>query len=203
MSQSTPSLAFKLEVPSGETPKATPHLLPCRVHHSGPFEPVQAFWDPKPGESENSHSPSHLKRTLLTDFVAVSYVDGTNTAYFRGRKLQGTTVKLPEGYRGVVAVTSAAEEPSRRPDEVGVVDLEAEMPQGTLQTQAAFDEMVVWGHEAAVDAAADPYLRGAEEWLALADKVRRPVVCPRCLCLLLMSRTDPLVSLDLVQGKMR
>ncbi len=108
---------------------------------------------------------------MLTDFVAVPYEDGTSTAYFRGRKLQGTTVKLPEGYRGVVAVTSAAEEPSGRPDEVEVVDLEAEVPQGTLHTQAAFDEMVVWGHETAVDAAADPYLRGAEEWLGLADKV--------------------------------
>jgi ribonuclease H2 subunit C len=81
-------------------------------------------------------------------------------------------VKLPEGYRGVVAVTSPAEEPSRRPEEPEVVDLEAGAPLGTLQAQAEFDEMVVWGHEVAVDAAADPYLRGAEEWLALADKVR-------------------------------
>ena len=118
---------------------------------------------------------------MLTNLVAVPFLDGTSTAFFRGRKLQGTTVKLPEGYRGVVAVTSAAEEPSTRPDEVEVVDLEAETPQGTLQTQATFDEMVVWGHESAVDAAADPYLRGAEEWLGLAEKVRRLAVCLKCL----------------------
>ena len=82
-------------------------------------------------------------------------------------------MKLPEGYRGVIAVVSAAEEPARRPEEVDVVDLEAERPDGTLQAQAEFDEMVVWGHETAVDGTADPYLRGAEEWLALAGKVRQ------------------------------
>jgi ribonuclease H2 subunit C len=71
----------------------------------------------------------------------------------------------------VIAVTSAPEEPSGRLDDVDIVDLEAEKPQGTLEAQAEFDEIVVWGHEMAVDAAADPYLRGAEEWLALAGKV--------------------------------
>ncbi|KAG7286948.1 hypothetical protein NEMBOFW57_006448 [Staphylotrichum longicolle] len=144
---SQPMLSLKPEAPSGNTPKATPHLLPCRVHHTGSVDPVQSFWDPKADES------------------------GTGTAYFRGRKLQGKTVKLPEGYRGIVAVASPPEEPSRRPEEPEVVDLEAEAPLGTLQAQAEFDEIVVWGHEVAVDGAADPYLRGAEEWLALADKI--------------------------------
>ncbi|KAK4158266.1 ribonuclease H2 non-catalytic subunit-domain-containing protein [Chaetomidium leptoderma] len=144
---SQPMLSLKSEASSGETPKATPHLLPCRVHHTGSVEPVQSFWEPKVNE------------------------DGTPTAYFRGRKLLGKTAKLPEGYRGVVAVTCAAEEPSGLPEEGGVIDLEAETPQGSLQVQAEFDEMVVWAHEAAVDASADPYLRGAEEWLALAEKI--------------------------------
>ena len=26
--------------------RVTPHLLPCRVHHSGSVEPMQAFWAP-------------------------------------------------------------------------------------------------------------------------------------------------------------
>lgn len=94
--------------------------------------------------------------------------DGTPTAYFRGRKLQGKSVKLPEGYRGVIAAVSEAEEPTVQTE---VIDLEAETPQGSLQVQAEFDEMLVWGHESAVDASADPYLRGTEEWLALAEKV--------------------------------
>ena len=96
--------------------------------------------------------------------------DGTKTSYFRGRKLQGKAVKLPEGYRGAVATTPAAEQPLARLEDVGVIDLEPEMPQGSLQVQAEFDEMIVWGQGAGVDAS-DPYLRGAEEWVALAEKV--------------------------------
>lgn len=102
--------------------------------------------------------------------------DGSSqTAYFRGRKLHGTTVNLPPDYRGIVAVTSAA--PAPKDGEPEVIDLEAPdsnnsgLPQGTLQTQAEFDEMVVWGHETAVDAAGDTYLRGVGEWLELAGKV--------------------------------
>lgn len=94
-------------------------------------------------------------------------------------------MKLPEGYRGIVAVVSPAEEASRRPEEPEVVDLEAEVPLGTLQAEAEFDEIVVWGHEVAVDGAADPYLRGAEEWLALADKVGK-VGAADVLCLVLI-----------------
>lgn len=109
-------------------------------------------------------------------------LDGTKTSYFRGRKLQGKAVKLPEGYRGAVATTPAAEQSLERPEDVGVIDLEPEMPQGSLQVQAEFDEMIVWGQGAGVDAS-DPYLRGAEEWVALAEKVGyQAVVCvSRCV----------------------
>lgn len=43
---------------------------------------------------------------------------------------------------------------------------------GTMQVTAEFDEMVVWGHEAAVDAAGDPYVRSMDEWLEVSGKVR-------------------------------
>lgn len=43
---------------------------------------------------------------------------------------------------------------------------------GTMRVTAGFDEIVVWGHEAVADAAGDPYVRGIEEWLQVADKVR-------------------------------
>ncbi|AEO70925.1 c9faff0d-4010-499a-8491-e65dffd49e6a [Thermothielavioides terrestris] len=147
---SQPMISLQPEPAAGHPPQATAHLLPCRVHHNGSVEPVQSFWEPKAGE------------------------DGTSTAYFRGRKLQGKAIKLPDGYRGVVAAisASASESPLGRPEEAGVVDLEAETPpRGTLQAQAEFDEMVIWGHEVAVDASADPYMRGAQEWIALAEKI--------------------------------
>ncbi|KAL2177570.1 ribonuclease H2 non-catalytic subunit-domain-containing protein [Thermothelomyces heterothallicus CBS 202.75] len=145
---SQPMLSVRSEKPLADIPKATPHVLPCRVHHNGAAEPAHPFWNPRVNEA------------------------GTRTAYFRGRKLRGTAAKLPDNYRGVVATVSAPKQPSRRPEEADVIDLEPEAPpQGSLQVQAEFDEMVVWGHEQPVDAAADPYLRGVEEWLALADKI--------------------------------
>ncbi|KAL2137223.1 hypothetical protein VTI74DRAFT_6434 [Chaetomium olivicolor] len=145
---SQPILSLKSETTtSEEIPKATPHLLPCRVHHNGSVEPVQCFWEPKAND------------------------DGTSTAYFRGRKLQGKTVKLPEGYRGVVALVSGPKGPTRHPEDSQVVDLEAETSQGSLHSQAEFDDMVLWGHEAAPDPSADPYSKGVEEWITLAERI--------------------------------
>ncbi|KAK3319229.1 ribonuclease H2 non-catalytic subunit-domain-containing protein [Apodospora peruviana] len=140
------------------TTTTTPHMLPCRIHHDGPVEPVQSFWDPRVEE------------------------DGTKTAYFRGRKLIGKTVKLPEGYRGVVAAAAGTEIKDRRPEDDGngVDDLEGEgQPElGKLQLQAEFDEMVIWGHEATVDVSADPYVRGMEEWLDLANQIHSYTTTP-------------------------
>lgn len=106
--------------------------------------------------------------------------DGTKVAYFRGRKLYGKAVKLPEGYRGVVVQQGDVNTPAiQQPPEVEVADLENEgeepAPTGTLETKAEFEEMVVWGHEAVADATSDPYARSMEEWLTVADQVTSSV----------------------------
>jgi hypothetical protein len=108
--------------------------------------------------------------------------DGTRIAYFRGRKLHGKAVKLPDGYRGVVVEKQQPPEAAPR-EESDVIDLEQEeaeeqIPLGSLETKAEFDEMVVWGHEVVADAASDPYVR-IEEWTRFAGQVniggrRRP-----------------------------
>ncbi|KAK0645496.1 ribonuclease H2, subunit C [Cercophora newfieldiana] len=140
-----------LSLASENPQKATPNLLPCRINHNGSIEPVDSsFWDPRTGD------------------------DGASTVYFRGRKLHGKTVKLPEGYRGVVA-SAAPKEEEKRTSDVEVVDLvddeQSRTPQAALNVQAEFDEMVVWGHEATAEATADPYVRGMEEWLTLAEQI--------------------------------
>lgn len=58
------------------TPKCVPNILPCRVHHDGPVKASKRYWDPKVEDN------------------------GTQTAYFRGRKLRGRGIKVPDGYRG-------------------------------------------------------------------------------------------------------
>lgn len=40
-----------------------------------------------------------------------------------------------------------------------------------MKVTAAFDEVVVWGHETVGNAASDPYVRSVEEWLSMANKV--------------------------------
>lgn len=114
--------------------------------------------------------PLRIRRALDSQAL----IDGTKLAYFRGRKLHGKTVKLPEQCRGVVVerrqekgLQPAAEEPV-----VVIDDDEAEKgPAGTMQVTAEFDEMVIWGHETLVDAAEDPYIRSMEEWLQVSGQV--------------------------------
>ncbi|KAB5571990.1 ribonuclease H2, subunit C [Coniochaeta sp. 2T2.1] len=137
-------------------PKTTAHLLPCRVHYDGPVEPAQSYWSPTEKD------------------------DGTRVSYFRGRKLHGKAVKLPEGYRGVV-VEKQAPPPAAAQSEQEVVDVdqdeaEEQIPLGTLEAKAEFDQLIVWGHESMADAASDPYVR-IEEWTALAEQIHSyPVV---------------------------
>ena len=40
---SQPILELKAETTGAE--KTTPHLLPCRIHHNGPVEPTESFWN--------------------------------------------------------------------------------------------------------------------------------------------------------------
>lgn len=105
----------------------------------------------------------------------IHFPDDKRVAYFRGRKLHGKALRVPEGYRGVVVDKTEPPKPQApRPDEPEVVDLEAEdeMPLGALETKAEFDEIVIWGHESVADTSSDPYVRGVEEWMEVAEKVR-------------------------------
>lgn len=86
------------------------HLLPCSIKRDGPC-PVSDYFKPKPSGSNLSIYPSSL--SLVEDWVFLILVpflglvvDGLNVeeAFFRGRKMQGATVELPEGFQGNVCV---------------------------------------------------------------------------------------------------
>ena len=83
-------------------------------------------------------------------------------------------MRLPEGYRG--AVVEKGEPGVGRDVEVQKDEGEEEGNPldevGALHGKAAFDEVVVWGHESIADSAADPYVRGVEEWISFAEQVR-------------------------------
>jgi hypothetical protein len=61
------------------TPSCAVNVLPCRIQHNGPVNATTRHWTPQASSDGKS-----------------------NTAYFRGRKLNGTVVDLPDGYTGML-----------------------------------------------------------------------------------------------------
>lgn len=67
---------------------------------------------------------------------------------------------------------------------VDETETESEEQVKILEEQGSFDEVVVWGHEA-VPAADDPFVKGVEEWVRLAE-----AVCMLALLLVLLTLLD-------------
>ncbi|KAL3476249.1 ribonuclease H2 non-catalytic subunit-domain-containing protein, partial [Aspergillus californicus] len=125
----------------------TPNILPCRIHHDGPVSSLDRYWTPTPDEKDKS----------------------LQTAYFRGRKLRGRRVQIPEGYEGIVATHTDREMPTTIDDtSISGEEAELEEPVKILEKQATFDDYVVWGHET-IPAADDPFVKGVEEWVKFAE----------------------------------
>lgn len=145
-----------LSIENGSEPrKVTANLLPCRIHHDGSIDPVGAYWRP----TDNK--------------------DNSKEAYFRGRRLKGKTLPLPQGYRGLVLErkTDELKKEAHQPcdgegaDDDNNDDVVAMETVGKMQAMGEFDEMVIWSHESMASAAADPYVRSIEEWLQVSEKI--------------------------------
>ncbi|KAJ5929254.1 Ribonuclease H2 subunit C [Penicillium verhagenii] len=130
-------------------PQVTPNILPCQVHHDGPIASYNRFWTPVADAKDN-----------------------TQSAHFRGRKLRGRRVAVPEGYQGVIAMPTESVLPSRPTDkgdeDVEILENGPEEPVKILETQGTFDEMIVWQHEF-LPAADDTFVKGVEEWVRFAE----------------------------------
>jgi Ribonuclease H2 non-catalytic subunit (Ylr154p-like) len=75
--------------------KSQLNILPCKIHRNGPCKVTKRLWSPMVESGEPSFNVhSSVKRQLTC-------LDGSKTAYFRGRKLRGRRIKLPNGYRGI------------------------------------------------------------------------------------------------------
>jgi hypothetical protein len=95
------------------------------------------------------------------------------TSYFRGRKLHGKSIRIPDGYKGVVLSTTTAKNPIE-PQVSHDSDNEENEPTlevGIMKERAEFEELVVWGHESLPDDSADTYVRGMEEWIVFSELV--------------------------------
>ncbi|QIW99739.1 hypothetical protein AMS68_005257 [Peltaster fructicola] len=140
---------------SSEQRKLTPNVLPCSIRHDGPVSVDKRYWNP------------------------ISNSKDEQTAYFRGRKLEGTVVKLPAGYQGIVLqktnekLVSRPSMPSFDEDGMQVILPEDNAETKLFSQEASFDEVVVWGHESLPDAD-DAYVKGIKEWIGFAEAVGCP-----------------------------
>ncbi|KND91547.1 Uncharacterized protein C12B10.15c [Tolypocladium ophioglossoides CBS 100239] len=140
---SQPMLTIEQDQASQQV-KGMPNLLPCRIHHTGPADPVSPHWKPAPAAEGTT----------------------TSVAYFRGRKLHGKVVALPDQCRGVL-VGRKPQDGGQKPSEQDGDTVET----AAMQVTTGFDSMVVWSHEDVADSASDPYIRSIEEWLPVAEQI--------------------------------
>lgn len=50
---------------------------------------------------------------------------------------------------------------------------EDQVETGVMNTRAEFDRVILWGHESVADASSDPYARGLEELVHVADRASK------------------------------
>jgi len=122
------------------------NILPCRINQSGPTKVTKRYWQPR------------------------AEANKTKTAHFRGRRLRGRVVKLPEQYRGIVLKPSDQTiiEPILPADD----DEEPELPEPVkvVEEVSNFDEMTIWGHDQ-LPASDDNFINGVEEWISFAEAI--------------------------------
>lgn len=141
MEQATPPAAGVDLSPAGAD-LGRVHLLPCGIRHSSAAA-VSDYFKPRDTGVE---------------------VEGVRVeeAFFRGRKLQGATVALPDGYRGYVLEKSAAKDMQNMDGDAS-----------NFVSRAEFQNITYWNHDA-MPSAEDPLPR-CFHWLTIANAMHKPV----------------------------
>lgn len=121
------------------------HQLPCCIKYDGP-SPVSHYFKPKSTGIE---------------------VDGLKIeeAYFRGRKLQGTTIPLPQGYSGFVIGKKSLGK-RKAPDQ-------SEEISNSWEMNAKFQSITFWNHDS-LPSHDDAFVRSFH-WLSVAQALHQPV----------------------------
>lgn len=135
--------------------KTSVNILPCRIDHNGPAKVTKRYWRP---ETEK---------------------DGTKTAYFRGRRLRGKSLKVPQGYKGLILKSTEKTLVEAVPvqiveEEADDDESEEELPEPVkiIEKVSSFEEMTIWGHDH-VPSAEDDFIKGVEEWIAFAEAIHK------------------------------
>ncbi|XP_023001622.1 uncharacterized protein C12B10.15c [Cucurbita maxima] len=120
------------------------HQLPCAVKFDGPCS-VSQYFKPKSTGIE---------------------VDGLSVqnAYFRGRKLQGATISLPEGYYGYVIGRKSLRKRKAS---------EESQDSSSWQVKAKFENITYWNHDTLPTQ--DDTFQRSFHWLTVAQALHKPV----------------------------
>ena len=109
-------------------------------------------------------------------------IDGTLEAYFRGRKLKGKEIKVPEGYTGAIfskastgneGMEGTTKQAGRGGKGMVIEDDKEDDEEGefqALEEVSSFNRVVLWGHESLVEGN-DPFVKSVEEWIGFAEAV--------------------------------
>ena len=151
----------------------TPNILPCRIHHDGPVEASPRYWAPEAAQGQSSLGlilPSAQRRVCLS----FSTIDGKPEAYFRGRKLRGQEIAVPQMYRGVIVKEAEKEKTTLEGIEKRISESEDEQndqeEMTVLDEVGSFVKILIWNHETMVDGD-DAFVKGLNEWLGFAEAV--------------------------------
>ncbi|ORY84350.1 ribonuclease H2, subunit C [Protomyces lactucae-debilis] len=134
---------------SSSAPPVQGSLLPCLVKYSGPA-PVADHFHP-----------------VELDQVAGEVAGPQKEAYFRGRRLLGSDVAIPTGYKAFVLDNSAQAQTqpmSRREEDEDEAELEEVR---TFKVQAALSSLTCYGNANLPDPKAP--VNKIEAWLALSQ----------------------------------
>ena len=149
-----------------------PNILPCRIHHEGPVDASPRYWAPEIAQGQSTFV-SRLCSSSKTNLKNV-VIDGKLESYFRGRKLRGQEVDLPQGYRGVIVKEAGKEKTALQSHDKGDLEgekAEEEQEEATLLEEVgSFEKMVIWNHESMVNGD-DAFVKGVSEWIDFAEAV--------------------------------
>ena len=111
------------------------------------------------------------------------HTDGKLETYFRGRKLRGQEIGVPQDYRGVVVQEARNEKAAFERIEKADVENEEgyemeEQEEITIWREVgSFDNLLLWNHESMIDGN-DAFVKGLSEWIGFAEAVSH--VFPVC-----------------------
>ncbi|KAK6544575.1 hypothetical protein TWF694_001263 [Orbilia ellipsospora] len=137
------------------------NILPCRIKYTGPAASSRRLWNPI---SEPAKDTKDSNTTVET-----------HTSYFRGRKLAGTKLVVPDGYQGRVLNAPSNELLTGNQKREILYQDDEEEDDGEIEeatqwtTASSFSEIMVWGHELAVDGTQDGVIKGLEEWMEMSN----------------------------------